>query len=114
MNEKKPVRYYGESADEGHLLYEYVGSEAILVVSLLTVEFGTEGIVKRHSRNCQTAAFEFSESIELCRSTTDELHVLGRPAQSAWSLDNLTIYKSLKSVSVYRFIAYYCLHWSLP
>ena len=82
-----------------------MGSEAVLVVSLLIVEFGTEGTVKRHSRNCQTAAFEFSESVELCRSTMDELHMLGQPAQSAWSLDNLTIYKSLKSISVYRFIA---------
>ena len=61
--------------------------------------------VKRHSHNCQTAAFEFSESVELCRSTMDELHVLGRPSQSAWSLDNLTIYKSLASISVYRFHA---------
>ena len=88
-------------------VYAYVWSEAVLVVSLLIVEFGTEGTVKRHSRNCQTAAFfEFSESVELCRSTTDELHVLGRPAQSAWSLDKLTIYKSLKSISVYRFHAW--------
>ena len=79
-----------------------MGSEAVLVVSLLIVEFGTEATVKRHSRNCQMAAFEFSESVELCRSTTDDLHVLGRPAQSAWSLDKLTIYKSLKSISVYR------------
>ena len=53
-----------------------MGSEAILVVSLLIVEFGTEATVTRHSRNCQAAAFEFSESVELCRSTTDDLHVL--------------------------------------
>ena len=83
----------------------YVGSEAVLVVSLLIVEFSTEGTVKRHSHICQTAAFEFLESVELCRSTTDELHVLGRPAQSAWSLDKLSMYKSLKSISVYRFHA---------
>ena len=57
-----------------------MGSEAVLVVSLLIVEFGTEGTVKRHSRNCQTAAFEFSESVEIHRSTMEELHVLGRPA----------------------------------
>ena len=29
----------------------------------------------RHSRNCQTAAFELSESVELCRITTEELRV---------------------------------------
>ena len=54
-----------------------VRSEANLVVSLLIVESGNGTNVERHSRNCQTAAFEFSESVELCRSTTDELHVLG-------------------------------------
>ena len=47
------------------------------MVSLLRVESGTETTVERHSRNCQKAAFEFSESVELCRSTMDELHVLG-------------------------------------
>ena len=61
------------------------------MVSLLIVESGTETTVKRHSRNCKTAAFEFSESVELCRGTTDELYVLGRLSQSAWSLDKLTI-----------------------
>ena len=84
------------------------------MVSLLIVESGTETTVKRHSRNCQSAAFELLESVEHCRSTMDELHVLGRPSQSAWSLDNLTIYKSLKSISVYRFTHNYCLHWSVP
>ena len=75
------------------------------MVSLLRVESGTENTVERHSRNCKMAAFEFSESVELCRSTMDELHVLGRPSQSAWSLDKLTIHKLLKSISVYRFHA---------
>ena len=96
------------------IVYAYVGSEAILVVSLLIVEFGTEGTVKRHSRNCQAAAFEFLESIELCRRNTDELHLLGRPAQFTWSSDKLTIYKSVKSTSVYNFTHNYCLHWSVP
>ena len=73
---KGPVRYYGESADEGHLYMNMWGQKQSCV-SLLIVEFGTEGTVKRHSCNCQTAAFEYSESVELCRSPTDELHVLG-------------------------------------
>ena len=47
------------------------------MVSLLIVESGTETTVERHLHNCQTAAFEFSESVELCRSIMDELHVLG-------------------------------------
>ena len=84
------------------------------MVSLLIVESGTETTVKRHSRNCQTAAFEFSESVELCRSIADELPVLGRQLQSAWSLDKLTVYKSLKLTSVYCFTHNYCLHWSVP
>ena len=69
------------------------------MVSLLIVESGTETTVKRHSHNCQTAAFEFSESVELCRIITDELHVLGRPARFAWSLDKLTIHKFYISLS---------------
>ena len=44
-----------------------VCSEANLVVSLLIVESSDGTTVARHSRNCQTAAFELSESVELCR-----------------------------------------------
>ena len=102
---KGPVKYDGENAEEGHLYMHVCVQKQIWMVPLPRVESGTETTVERHSRNCERAAFEFSESVELCRSTTDELHVLGRPAQSAWSLDKLSIYKSLKSISVYRFHA---------
>ena len=53
--QKGPVKYYGESADEGHL-YMHMWDQKQSFVSLLIVEFGTDGTVKRHSRNCQTAA----------------------------------------------------------
>ena len=43
------------------------------MVSLLIVESGNGTTVARHSRNCQTAAFELSESVELCRITTEKL-----------------------------------------
>ena len=75
--QKGPVKYYGESANEGHLYMHVCVQKQTWMVSLRRVESGTETTVKRHSCNCQTAAFEFSESVELCRSTTDELHVLG-------------------------------------
>ena len=45
------------------------------MVLLLIVESGSESSVERHSHNCQTGAFELSESVELCRITTEELHV---------------------------------------
>ena len=45
------------------------------MVSLLIVESGNGTTVERHSCNCQTAAFELLESVELCRITTEELHV---------------------------------------
>ena len=73
---KGPVKYYGESADEGHLYMHVCDQKQSWMVPLLIVESGTETTVERHSRNCQTAAFEFSESVELCRSTSNELHVL--------------------------------------
>ena len=74
---KVPLKYYGESADEGHLYMHVCDQNQSCMVPLLIVESGTETTAERHSRNCQMATFEFSESVELCRSTTDELHVLG-------------------------------------
>ena len=52
-----------------------VRSEANLDGSLLIVESGNGTTVEGHSCNCQTAAFELSESVELCRITTEDLHV---------------------------------------
>ena len=97
-----------ESADEGHLYMRMCDQKQSWIVSLLIVESGTETTV-------ENGCIWILGVCELCRSTTDGLHVLGRrPAQSACSLDKLTIDKSLKSRSVYRFTHNYCLHWCVP
>ena len=72
---KGPVWYYEGCADEGLLVKCVCILKRTWMVSLLIVESGNGTTVERHSRNCQTAAFELSESVELCRITTEELHV---------------------------------------
>ena len=73
--QKGPVRYYGDSANEGHLYMHVCVQKQTWIVLLLRVESGNGTTVERHSRNCQTAAFGLSESVELCRITTEEMHV---------------------------------------